>query len=171
MTNQQLYSKKYIIDYLTDQERNDTIINSAIQNLIQLENIEYYTCNNPSEIGNALDNIKNGNVIIHFLAHGSQYGIGKITDNYFLEIMHWQLILKSFESIQRRCDSLSINFLAVCNSHFITNFESKPYDVIWTVNKLTNSIESSIRIYSKKDFNIIVNNFESPEKFHETKGV
>ncbi len=170
MTNQQLQSKKYIIDYLSDEERNDTIINSAIKKLKQLDNVEYYSCNNPNEIGIALDNIKNGNAIIHFLAHGSQYGIGKITDGYFLEIIHWELLLKSFKTIQEKCAYLSINFLAVCNSHYITSFDSKPYDVIWTISEVTNSIESSRLIYSEMDFRIIVSNFQNPEMFHETIG-
>jgi hypothetical protein len=170
MTNQQLQSKKYIIDYLSDEERNDTIINYAIKKLKQLDNVEYYSCNNPNEIGIALDNIKNGNAIIHFLAHGSQYGIGKITDRYFLEIIHWELLLKSFENIHEKCNSLSINFLAVCNSHYITDFDSKPYNVIWTISEVTNSIESSRLIYSKTDFSNIVSNFESAEMFHETLG-
>lgn len=171
MTREQLQSKKYIIDYLSEEERNNTIIKSAIQNLIQLENAEYYRCNNPNEIGIALDNIKNGNIIIHFLAHGYEYGIGKKTDCYFLEIIHWELLLKSFKTIQEKCDSLSINFLAVCNSHYITYFDSKPYNVIWTISEVTNSIESSRLIYSETDFRIIVSNFQNPEMFHETIGV
>lgn len=60
--------------------------------------------------------------------------------------------------------------MAVCKSHYITKYATKPYDLIWTTNSNTNSIESSSRIYSRKHFTTIINNFEKPEMYHETKG-
>ncbi|MCH4828740.1 hypothetical protein [Flavobacterium columnare] len=170
MTQQQLNSKKYIIDYLTNEERADTIISSAIQSLIQLQNSEYFPCNNPRDIGAALDSIIEDDVIIHFLAHGGNFGIARVTDQYYVQIIHWELLLKSFERIQSQCNSLSINLMAVCNSHLITEYKSKPYDMIWTTSSNTNSIESSLRIYSERNFAMIISLFDNSERFHQTIG-
>ncbi|WP_048330883.1 hypothetical protein [Bizionia psychrotolerans] len=172
MTPEQLQSKKYIIDYLSKDERKDPIINSAIENLKKIENSSYHLCKSPNDIGLIFDLIKEqgSDIIIHFLAHGGKYGISRKTDIYFVEVIHWELLLQSFKSIKERCNSLSINLMAVCSSYYITLYENKPYNSIWTTNKNTNSIENSIRIYSKKSYDAIVNSFEESGMFNETMG-
>ena len=137
-----------------------------------MENSSYYLCDSPTNIGEVFEQIRQqgGDVIIHFLAHGGEFGISKKSAQYFVEVLHWELLLKSFESIFRECNSLSINLLAVCLSHNITKFESKPYNQIWTVDQITNSIDNSRLIYSEKNFVTIVNNFDKSEMFYETTG-
>ncbi len=172
MTSIQLNSKKYILDYLTPEEREDPIINNGIQAAKKLTNACYFICNSQTELGMTLDQIDAPNeyVIIHFLSHGCKYGLGRTSDNFYTEVIHWELLLKSLETVTNRCQQLSVNLTAVCSSYSINQFNPKPYDKIWTIDGEADSISKSVQIYSSQEFSDITYGFPNSASYYENEG-
>lgn len=169
--------KIHLIDYLTEEDRKDTIIKKGIQDLLSIKGVEHEKCDSPSDIGKAFDcfsskMITGESVSIHFLAHGNEYGIARRDHKYYVELIHWELLLKSIEKLAIINPKLYVNLLAVCRSGNIEKYNLKPYSKLWASRGETPSIAQSCLIYKEPHYLNLqkLNRFMESSNFIEING-
>jgi len=145
----------HVIDYLTEKERIDKWNKRAIDDL-KLRSKSYQICESPDDIGRFLDQLPGttNKVCIHILSHGNKLGIAKSTNKYFLQVIHYELLLLGISIVKRRVPHLYLNFLAVCHSATIGNFSKRPYSKLWAYSGETSSIAQSLLIYKEPSYNL-----------------
>lgn len=151
-----------IIDYLSEEDRTG-LAYRAVKN--EIDSLNPIRCNNSDRFLQALSflNTDNDPLIITILSHGHLRGI---TFGTYASLITWCELCEKLNFI-RTNNSLTLNLIAICNSHLIIPYKISlgvNIDRIWVSTNTVISINKGLLASKENEFSNFVNKLDDKEK-------